>query len=528
MSAVDMQSASPAPGPLAVPSRWSRWSDRLNPILVREVQQSLRGRMFVVSVLLALLLSIVIAIEVAGSHDRGPNRAGRAAFQAGLATLAPLVLFVVPMQAFGSMRLELRSGIVEQLLLSELRPWRILAGKLQAAMVQFTLFLAVLSPLLATSYLLRGVDLPTIVVSLLLALLCCAVATMFAVSSATQARIPALQTMANLGTAFGLGITAFAGVGLCMSGELSQGIGELLRSGVILETGAALVLLAAVASVLMALVAQSSLLHAFENKSTGFRVMLFVVPAITLAWLWLCFSGRARSEGFAVVCFLALLYGIVVGVFMVTEQRELSPRVRAHVPRSPLLALLAAPFLPGRDRGLLCFLLFVGVLAGTVALAWPAPTGTMFDVAASLWRLGALTIAYGVVYLWLGHALRGRLPATVQASQAARVMLPLMLLLFVVLPILIDVLLLGGVRGWHPLHVMDPFWTIDHFVGPGADRMQVGLVATAALVVAVVVSFPAIVRGVNEVLAASAARRAAAPQSNAASGTDAAAGTADG
>ncbi|MCU0866839.1 MAG: hypothetical protein MUC36_23890, partial [Planctomycetes bacterium] len=143
-----------------------------------------------------------------------------------------------------------------------------------------------------------------------------------------------------------------------------------------------------------------------------------------------------------------------------------------------------------------------------------------------LWRVWVLTIAYGAVYLWLGHLLRGRLPATVQASQAARVMLPLLLLLFVVLPILFDVLVLGGVRGWHPLHVMDPFWTINHCLGPGADGMQVGLVATAALVAAVVVSFPSIVRGVNEVLAASAARRAAAPKASAANGTAGPAGTA--
>ena len=58
--------------------------------------------------------------------------------------------------------------------------------------------------------------------------------------------------------------------------------------------------------------------------------------------------------------------------------------------------------------------------------------------------------------------------------------------------------------------------------------MQVGLVVTAVLAAAVVVSFPAIVRGVNEVLAASAARRAAAPPASAASGNAGAAGTADG
>ena len=107
---------------------FARVSDALNPILVREVQQAVKGRVFPLTILLALGVSVVIASVVAS--EEGMEVDGRGAFDAGLATLAPLLLFVVPMQAYNSMRTELKSGIVEQLLMSRLGPGRVLVGKL--------------------------------------------------------------------------------------------------------------------------------------------------------------------------------------------------------------------------------------------------------------------------------------------------------------------------------------------------------------------------------------------------------------
>src|SRR5262245_45204406 len=118
MTATSTPAAPVAVPPLpAAPGRWQRWSDRLNPILVREVQQAVKGRLFALSVFIALVIAVTIAVVVASRYEPG-GRSGRTAFNAGFATLIPLLVFVVPMQAYQSMRLELRSGIVEQLLLS--------------------------------------------------------------------------------------------------------------------------------------------------------------------------------------------------------------------------------------------------------------------------------------------------------------------------------------------------------------------------------------------------------------------------
>lgn len=504
MTSPTIEVAPPPPLPGAARAeRWSRASDRLNPILVREVQQAIKGRVFAVMVLLALLLTVVVALLVA-SEFRPDGRAGRQAFEGGVAILVPLLVFVVPMQAYHSMRLELRGGIVEQLLLSRLRPRSILLGKLQAALVQFGLYVAVVAPLLATSYLLRGVDLPTIAVTLLFAALLCATATMVTVSSAAQSVLPALQSVATLGTTFGLGIGTFGLIGFVLSGEYMDMVGDMLRSGWFLAGSSAVVLVALLASALSMLAAQAFLLHTFENKASGFRVLLFTAPLLVYGWM-LCFVDASRWRYMIPsLGFMMLVVGLVFGLFMVTEQRDLSPRVRSHVPRSRGLALLVAPFLPGRDRGHLCVALYLVLLGGLIAALWP--TGLAVRSMDSGWRQCSLIVGYGLLFLGIGRFVRDRLPSTLAGNHIGRVVLPVLLIAAMVVPMLIDVFTQGSVRGWHVGHALNPFWTIFHFGFDRGDRDGFGMLL-AVLALAVLLQVPSWLRGVREVLRAAAARR---------------------
>lgn len=480
----------------------SRLSDWVNPILVREVQQAVKGRVFPWAIVLALAASVVIA-SVVSSEERGLVN-GRGVFSAGLATLAPLLLFVVPMQAYNSMRTELRGGIVEQLMMTRLGPGRVLIGKLQAAMVQFLLYVSLLAPLLATSYLLRGVDLPTIAVSLFFAFVACLTATAFAISSAAQAIVPALQSIANLGMAFALGVATLGAVVMIAGGEYTQVVGELLRSGQLAVTLTAVTLAATVSVTLSWLTARSYLLHTFEDKSSGFRVFLWTLPV--LAYGWMCaFVERVNWEDvFPYLTVGLLLTGIGFGVFMVTEQRALSPRVRHHVPKGELMSALAAPLLPGRDRGMLCFTAFTLVLSVVGWSFWPQGGSPEQgpDFAA---RVGLMVFAYGLFYLNTGRWLRGLLPETVSGSQAGRVVMPVLLFACIVVPLLVDGLRGGYVGEWHWGHVLNPFWTTVHAVSDRWGDAQP--VVLGALVVLSLAQVPIWIRGVGEVTRASAALR---------------------
>lgn len=488
----------------AAPGRWDRWSDRLNPILVREVQQAVKGRIFVLSVLISLAIAVIIAISVASDHRAGMS-SGRNAFDAGLATLVPLLLFVVPMQAYQSMRLEMRAGIADQLLLSQLRPWRIVVGKIAAALVQFVLYVSVLAPLLATSYLLRGVDLPTIGLCLLFALVFCVAATSFAISAAAQGALPALQGLANLGVAAGLGVATFGMMAFVGSGECANELGWLMRSGEFATVVSLIVLACIAGTALSCLVAQCFLAHVHENRATPFRVFLLLLVGVGFGWLYLFVDPVGRINVLPLLQFFLVLVGAAFGVFFVTEQRELSPRVRAHVPRSPVLALLLAPMLPGRDRGFLCALLFLLLLGAVAAPLWAVPSTRSWRP--DFLRLGGMVAAYTVIYLTFGRLLRGRLPATVLGNHAARVALPLLLFVACVLPLLFDLLVLGGVVRWHPGHALNPFFTIGEFAWRDSGDEVLGLLAASAGGL-VLLQVRTLWGGVREVLAASAAARA--------------------
>ncbi|MCC7062305.1 MAG: hypothetical protein IT456_05835 [Planctomycetes bacterium] len=509
MSALDptMVPAELPVGEESAPNRWSRWSDLLNPILVREVQQAIKGRVFMLTVVVALAISVVIAVAVAGDQDAG-LQSGRSAFDAGLATLVPLLIFVVPMQAYQSMRMEMRAGIVEQLLLSELRPRRIVVGKLAAAMVQFVLYISVMSPLLATSYLLRGVDLPTIGLSLLFALVFCIAATSFAVSSAAQGALPAMQGLANLAVAVGLGMSSFGLVGFVLSGQCSRSLSWLMSSSEFGVATSLIVLGCAAGSVLSALIAQSFLAHGFENRSTPFRIYLLTFVLLAFGWIFTFVPGPIWDRFVIVVVTFLMLLGAVFGVFMVTEQRDLSPRVRAHVPTNPLLALLAIPVLPGRDRGLWCLLLYYALVAAFAIPLWPTVTTMGFG------RYGQGTInmnvmigCYTILYATMGRWLRARMPAGVAGNHMARVGVPLLLFLFCVLPLLLDAFVQGGVNGFHAGHVMNPFFAIgDQAFGAMGTSWATGLLLAAGI--AIVLQLPVLLGGAREVLVAARERRA--------------------
>ncbi|MCA8949368.1 MAG: hypothetical protein KDE27_07685 [Planctomycetes bacterium] len=496
--------SAPAPVPMAPPAaRWLGLSDWLNPIVVREVQQALKGRAFVLSVLAACIVVVAIALFVAGDFD--PNSSGRNAFDAGLATLVPLVLFVVPMQAYQSMRHELRGGMVEQLLLSELRPRRIILGKLAAAMVQFVLYVSVLSPLLATSYLLRGVDMPAIGISLVFAALFCVAATAFAVSSAAQGVAPAMQGVANLAVAIALALSCMGFVSYIGSGQYARDIGSLLAGRYLGMVVSGLVLGGVASTTLSALTAATFLAHAYENKSSGFRLFLFILVGVAFGWVAVFAPAAMRDQIFVVATVALLIGSATFGLFMVTEQRDLSPRVRAHVPKRAAFALLAVPFLPGRDRGLLCFLLAAAVVLLLGWLTWPVGTSFLREPREFVWFL----VSYSVIYLSIGRWLRSKLPASIQGNHLGRFALPFLLFLFCILPVLVDVFIQGGARRWHPGHAMNPFWTMRHFVfRDNGTEIRIALSLVAALLV--LLQVPALVRAAREVLTASAVRRAAA------------------
>jgi hypothetical protein len=161
-----------------------RWTDRFNPVLVKEVRQALRSRGFTVSFLLTLGGSWCLSLALVGMErdalqlgDSGPEF-----FRAYLFALLIPLCFIVPLGVFGSVTAEFRDQTFEVLAASTLTPQQIVVGKLQGAGVSMAAYLSAMAPFLCFTYLLRGLDLPVIAMGLFVACLASLVVSLGAVA----------------------------------------------------------------------------------------------------------------------------------------------------------------------------------------------------------------------------------------------------------------------------------------------------------------------------------------------------------
>ena len=148
-----------------------RWTDRFNPVLVKEVRQAVRSRGFTVSFLLTLGTTWCLSLALVGMEGDAlqVGTSGPAFYRAYLFALLIPLCFIVPLGVFGSVTAEFRDQTFEVLATSTLTPQQIVMGKLQAAGVSTGAYLSAMAPFLCFTYLLRGLDLPVIALGLCVA-----------------------------------------------------------------------------------------------------------------------------------------------------------------------------------------------------------------------------------------------------------------------------------------------------------------------------------------------------------------------
>ena len=142
----------------------------LNPILVKECRQAVKSRQFSLTfagVLLCCWVWSIWGVASLGPSARfGAGGEGLKMFAGYFVILAFPLLVVVPHGAFRSLSDERDDRTFELLAITTLSPRQIIAGKLGAAMIQMLIYLSAASPCLTFTYLLRGIDLPTILLGL--------------------------------------------------------------------------------------------------------------------------------------------------------------------------------------------------------------------------------------------------------------------------------------------------------------------------------------------------------------------------
>jgi ABC-type transport system involved in multi-copper enzyme maturation permease subunit len=458
-----------------------RLGDRLNPLVVKEVRQGLRSRVFWVSFGLMLLACLFISmVAYASAQNSGYSTQGRDVFFSFFVCLGLVHFFIIPYSAYRSLAREREDETWVLLILTGLGPRRILRGKVASFLVQAGLYASAVGPFLLFSYYLNGIDLPTILVILGLGASWLVFLTVVAVCAATLAD-------ARLGRAFAhLVLLALLGVAL-MYGLTSafvlgdQGYRFIMREKGLLTFACSFLWAMLTYGWLLFETAAARLALPTENYSRGPRLALVLqtlLSGVLLVALWL--GQDLSTELAAVASILGCLHLTLTGVFVASDLDGQARALRLGTRRWTLLR-------PGAVRGfrlvVLLLLLWTGLCIALFGLS-----RTHTDSASAHFLQVLVAPAYALLFLSL-PLLVGRLPRSdrLAAPAMVRVLFFSLLGLAGALPPLVSVLFDQPVDS-ALFNLLNPFVGLANFgdydYALEASKMNLGLLACVWLVAA--------------------------------------------
>lgn len=338
-------------------------SERLNPILVKETRQALKSKQFALWFL--LLLAACWVITIGGIAWVGPGvryaASGGVLFLAYYFVLCVALLVVAPFSAFRSLAAEQEDNTRDVLMVSALSPTQMINGKLGSAVLQMVVYLSALTPCLAFTYLLRGIDLLTIVFLPALAFVESIGLCLLGLLLASASRQRFAQVLTSVALVATLMLAVFLTYSAAMA-LLADG-GAVYRDPVFWATTAFVLTFYLCAGLLMYHGAAALNSFASANRSTALRRVLLLTQACFIGWvagIW--FDTGAESEGLVPSFLVAMLYWAVAGAALTAEGPIRSERVRRTLPATGFGRTFATWFNPGPGTG------YLFVVANTLAL----------------------------------------------------------------------------------------------------------------------------------------------------------------
>ena len=212
------------------------FSDRMNPVTLKELRQMVRSRMVAAGLIGFLAVSLVtISLVLLSSQDElrrgiplGEQGLGDSVFSAIFVILAILLLFVAPFFVGFRMGSERSNEHLDLQYTTVLKPRQLVDGKVTASVILVLLFVSASLPFLSLAYLLRGLDvLQALLATLMLMLVAvaCIFEALFLAAAATSRVFRVLLV---------LGMLSFQG--MLVSGTIAGGLAMVSTGGLSLST----------------------------------------------------------------------------------------------------------------------------------------------------------------------------------------------------------------------------------------------------------------------------------------------------
>jgi ABC-type transport system involved in cytochrome c biogenesis permease component len=521
MATAEQDFALPTTEPAATAGDWRDrldaglvWiGDGLNPILVKETRQALKSRQFVVTFILVLALAwgwSIFGVAWAGPSIRY-SASGLYMFSGYYVILAVPLMVIVPFGAFRSLASEREDGTFELLSVTTLRPRQIVSGKLGSAVVQMLVYLSAVAPCLAFTYMLKGIDVPTIFYVLAYSFLGSLGLSMVGLVVSTITSEKHWQVLVSVGFLFGLAMALYAALALVWV-EL-RFIGIPFQSREFWYANGMIQTAFWSYFALCFFAASGQLSFPSDNRSTRLRIVMIVQQALLTGWVaWGLNESKGEEPLILIYLVLSALHWTVMGALMNGELGEMSLRVRRQLPGSFLGRALFTWFNPGPATGYIFTAanLLATLLMATGLLVWgevnyPGTHGGPAFGASIEWVItcfGVVAFSYILFYLGVGRLVISQVrrftPVSLQLSFLLHV---LMVLAGCLVPLSIHWMMPNIRNDYSLLEITNPFYSLAEFAQhPELPDMQtlLWLVPAAAFLV-LMLNLPAVVRAVGQV-----------------------------
>ena len=515
MTSVTPTSAAPEPAPESVPATdislplWAQrlrqiglrvekqlqqWVDHANPILVKETRQALVSRQFAATFLVVLAACWIASIG--GVVVFGPEiyyaAPGAEMLLAYYTILAFPLTVIVPYSAFRSLASEQEENTYDLLSITTLTPKQIVNGKFGSAVVQMLLYLSAVSPCIAFTFLLRGIDFLYVATLLGYTVLASLGLIMLGILIGTLSKIRYSQVLLSV-----LLVLALAGTfALAMSFAVMLLYEEYsaLQDPWFWVGGLAALTLFFTTFMLIRAAAVAQLTFSSGNRSTSLRRWMFVQQACFIGWIFLPVAvdgWRFLSDIVAVAGVVISIYWYLMGTLLTGEWPHLSHRVKRTLPQSTLGRVFLTWFNPGSGTGYmfcvanLTAIIFMGLVVLSIQAMLP---GFRWIWVEDIAYLLIICWGYVVAFLGLGRLLVNLARRWTYLTLLSSFLLHIVLLLLLSgVPVIAELVSNGQIRGtFSSLEVFSPFLTLVHLFDGGTNSSEAVIIAAVVVAAAVI------------------------------------------
>ena len=339
----------------------------INPVLLKDLRQAAHSWTVIGAVMLMMVVFYLFAVGFLLNgefSDRSRNYMGPVLYGSVCIIMMITTFCFIPIYVGIRTMLERTSINADLLYITIMTPTRIIRGKFISGVYLVLLFYSAAVPFMVFSYLLRGIDLPTIGLSIGLFFL---VNIMLIQGAITLATAPLTIVFKILAALF-LGVPAIiAAISFCFTGvvgyEMTRMMGSLDFWKEFMPIVGMFIMDCALFTGLMYQAAVAFVTPTSANRSLPFRryfTLMWLLLGIQFAiWGWVISEDEVILVfffGTAALVFLGMFIGI-------GGRDDLSTRIRKQIPESITSRLFAFCFYNGTFS---CLLWLMGIWAGSV------------------------------------------------------------------------------------------------------------------------------------------------------------------